>query len=73
MPKTAAVEFPTVCRYAPNNVEIPVAPQAAKRWQNPQCGMISTKNATQSGLFVEIHFAACGAAKAANVARQPLH
>ena len=72
MPKTAAVEFPIVCHYVPNNVEIHIAPQAAKRRRNPQCGIISTKNGASHGTFVEIHFAACEAAKAANRARQPL-
>ena len=71
--KTAAVEFPIVCHYVPNNVEIHVAPQAAKRRRNPQCGIISTKKAAQRTVFVKIHFAACEAAKAANRARQPLH
>ena len=46
---------------------------AAKRRRNPQCGIISTKNAAVPAAFVEIHFAACEAAKAANRARQPLH
>ena len=73
MPETAAVEFPIVCHYVPNNVEIHVAPQAAKRRRNPQCGIISTKNGALHDPFVEIHFAACEAAKAANEARQPLH
>ena len=33
--------------------------KAAKRRQNPQCGIISTKNAAVPAAFVEIHFAAC--------------
>ena len=62
-----------MCRFAPNNVEIKAAEQAAKRRQNPQCGIVSTKKAAVPTAFVEIHFTACEAAKAANGARQPLH
>lgn len=71
--ETAAVEFPIVCHYIPNNVEIHVAPQAARRRRNSQCGIVSTKKVTVPAAFVEIHFAACEAAKAANGARQPPH
>ena len=62
-----------MCRFAANNVEIRVALQTLKRRRNPQCGIISTKNAAVLAAFAEIHFAACEAAKAANRARQPLH
>jgi hypothetical protein len=62
-----------VYRSAANNVEIQSAPQAAKRRRNPQCGIVSTKTAAVAAAFVEIHFAACEATKAANRARQPLH